>query len=661
MGPVAASSDRPAWPAAAALFAAALIVYAFTLYRTVPGGDSGELILVAHTLGVAHPPGYPLFTLLGKLFSLLPLGSVAWRINLLSATCSAAAAAALLLATARWTGNVWAGVLAGGLFAFSPLDWTYATGAEVFPLNDLFCAALLWLLVRYFQRPTVALARAGALLCGLGMCNQHLFALFAMPAIVGVMWKGRRTLLEPKQLAILFALFAAGLLPYAYLPLASARLPRYGWGDQTTLDGLIGHILRRDYGTFDLAGGSAAGRSTLGQRLAAFLTAVPGELFGVGVPLSLLGAWAALRAGRARAVQLVIAAMGLIYLAVFMSRANLPLTYPLQRGIQARFWVQANLILFFWAGIGLWVVGTWGQRRAQRLTRFAVPTVALALVVLPIGLRYRAQDHHATHAVGDFARAVLETLPRHALLICSGDYLTHSIRYLQEVDHVRPDVRVVDHLILQQAWEVKRIAKYQPDVALPGVRLGPGGFDLLQFMNANLGRAPIFVANGIRIPDSSYLQGYNSWPLGLVQALISKPTELDLDAWLRRDAEALARFSPPHPGRDPEESWEHEVLRQYWYSRYVLGVELINYASRHDHDLRASRHAVGTLEAVAAAGVFDQPELDKNLGGAYWELSARDSNARAPMVRSFTRYLERVPDAGDRADVQAMMAQPFNR
>src|SRR5262245_48960660 len=106
--PAALPSERPALPWALGLFTVALVTYALTLYRTVPGGDSGELILAAQTLGVAHPPGYPLFTMLGKLFSLLPFSTIAWRINLLSAVCDAGAAALLLLATARWTRTVWA-------------------------------------------------------------------------------------------------------------------------------------------------------------------------------------------------------------------------------------------------------------------------------------------------------------------------------------------------------------------------------------------------------------------------------------------------------------------------------------------------------------------------------------------------------------------------
>ena len=145
----------------AALGALCLTVYGFTLCPTVAGGDSGELTTAAYTLTVAHPPGYPLWTLLGKLFTLIPYGSIAWRVNLLSAVCDAGAALLLFLAVARWTRNTWSAFLAAGLFAFSPLVWRYALVAEVFALNNLFVSALLYLAVLYWEqrRPWTAPTR----------------------------------------------------------------------------------------------------------------------------------------------------------------------------------------------------------------------------------------------------------------------------------------------------------------------------------------------------------------------------------------------------------------------------------------------------------------------------------------------------------------------
>ena len=129
--------------AAAAFGIVVFALYVRTLAPTVVGGDSGELITVAYTLGVAHPPGYPLYTLLAKLFTLIPIGTIAWRVNLFSAACGAGAATILFLAAARWSGKLWAALAAASLFAFSPRVWPHAVTAEVFALNNLFIAGVI--------------------------------------------------------------------------------------------------------------------------------------------------------------------------------------------------------------------------------------------------------------------------------------------------------------------------------------------------------------------------------------------------------------------------------------------------------------------------------------------------------------------------------------
>jgi len=149
--------------AAAAVGIIVLGVYVCTLAPTVAGGDSGELITAAYTLGVVHPPGYPLYTLLAKLFTLIPLGTIAWRVNLFSAVCAAGAGTLLFLAVARWSGNLWAALVSASLFAFSPHVWPHAVTAEVFALNNLFIAGLVYLTVRFAEQLPDAQERRGFL------------------------------------------------------------------------------------------------------------------------------------------------------------------------------------------------------------------------------------------------------------------------------------------------------------------------------------------------------------------------------------------------------------------------------------------------------------------------------------------------------------------
>src|SRR5438067_6821116 len=197
----------------------ALAVYLRTVAPALPTGDSGDLITAARALGIAHPPGYPLYSLLGHLAGLLPLSSAALRLDLLSALLHAATVGLVCLLTYRllraddrrpttescdprpWVAGRPAcpepavAALVGALLLGSSTDfWRYATVAEVFPLNSLLAALVLLLLLEWRRRPERAgLLRAFALGCGLAAANHHTVALLG-PAFMVLLADGVRRL-----------------------------------------------------------------------------------------------------------------------------------------------------------------------------------------------------------------------------------------------------------------------------------------------------------------------------------------------------------------------------------------------------------------------------------------------------------------------------------
>src|SRR3989338_10234837 len=122
------------------LFVSTLTFYILTLSRSVYFGDSGEFIAVAKTLGIAHPPGYPLYTILAHLFTLLPFGNLAFKVNLFSAVTSSLTVVVAYFACLKLTKNRLASASASLFLAFSYLFWLYSLVAEVFALNNLFIA-----------------------------------------------------------------------------------------------------------------------------------------------------------------------------------------------------------------------------------------------------------------------------------------------------------------------------------------------------------------------------------------------------------------------------------------------------------------------------------------------------------------------------------------
>ena len=164
-----------------------------------------------------HPSlaGYPLLTLLGSAWlRVVPesAGTPAARLSLLCCVLAAGAAVLLGRAAARVSGGEWEGLLAAATFAFSPLVWRLSVQYEVFALNNLLCAALLFLTAHFSIERRRWAAYAGALVCGLTLANQHT-ALLLVAALVPFVLAMDPGLLRPAPLAALSALSLLGAAP----------------------------------------------------------------------------------------------------------------------------------------------------------------------------------------------------------------------------------------------------------------------------------------------------------------------------------------------------------------------------------------------------------------------------------------------------------------
>lgn len=149
------------------------IAYLATVYPSVPGGDAGELLAAGCSQSVAHPPGYPILTLLVSILS-TQISNVALAVNLVCCGLGAIAVG-FIGSTVRLLTNMddFAGFTAGVLYGFSSLVWEYSIGSEVFALNNALAAAIVYLTVKMGKEFSVKDGRLGAFLCGLGLSNQH--------------------------------------------------------------------------------------------------------------------------------------------------------------------------------------------------------------------------------------------------------------------------------------------------------------------------------------------------------------------------------------------------------------------------------------------------------------------------------------------------------
>jgi hypothetical protein len=162
----------PYSPMGVVLAAGVVTAFAFGIYlRTLmPGAgfwDTAEAQTVPYTLSIFHPTGFPTYTLVGWLWSQIPIGEVAWRMNLLSAVCVALAAGLVTLSTGHLITErhpVVRGAtaaVAGGAFAFAAEPWENAVRADVHALNVFFVALVIWLLFSWRAAERAESPRAG--------------------------------------------------------------------------------------------------------------------------------------------------------------------------------------------------------------------------------------------------------------------------------------------------------------------------------------------------------------------------------------------------------------------------------------------------------------------------------------------------------------------
>jgi len=600
--PQADAAAGSAWIAPLTTLVTLLVLYIFTLAPTVVGGDSGELTAAAVTGGVPHPPGYPVFILLARLFAALPFGhSIAWRVNLLSAVATAAAASLLCATVQLWTRRAAAGLLAAGLFGTNPLVWHYATTAEVFGLNAMFGALALFLWLRIERTQTRRQVFALAFSCGLGMGNHHTFVFIGAPVLLRSLWVARREL-RASGMALAVLCGALGLGPYAYLAVASRSAAAVSWGDETTLDGLWGHFVRRDYGTFSLGKANAKGDVFLEsgvffKTITLMLGGSLRRLLGLG-PLLAIGAYAlAPRKRPDRAQSRMLLALLLGYAFLFCALSNMSTAKPLYRTVLSRFFIQSDLLMALTAGIGWgWLVERLETRLAWRAWVSRLSLACACLVFMSGAVVNASTSQRRNTVFRDFVAAAFASLPKDAIVITMGDHVTGAVFYFHEVEKLRPDVIHLDQQLLGFRWYCDRARRRHPDLVMPAGVYQQGGFTIKQLMNANRSR-PLVVLDRLGSWDESWKDGYKLATIGLMHLLVPADRFPSFEQWAERDSQAMATYDSLPALLYPAGSWEQ-----------MLGELVLNQQAARAHLALVYSHDAGNVEAPArlALNLFEQ-------------------------------------------------------
>jgi hypothetical protein len=387
-------------------------LYAATAYPTVAPRDSADLASAALTVSAAHPPGYPLYALLGRAWlDLLPWGDPAYRLNLLSAAGGAGCVAAVFLLLARSCGSLPA-LGAALALAFSAPLWKFSLLCEMYSLHGLFLASLLLLA----PDPVASARRAAlsALLLGLALVNHQAF-LLAVPGLLVLWWgEDRRRLIR-----LGLPLFLLGLASYLFLWVRLGDLGR-AWAVLT----------RQEYGTWQLSAGFAKPWSP--GLAAGLLSHFFAELWRgtspLAVGLALLGVLELWGRSRRQAAGLL-----LVFLAAgpgFFLAARFDVSGWVARTVLESALVLPAVVLCVFAGFGLaWV----GRRRSS-----AVLPLAALLAGAVLWQQAARASHRDDFSAYDYVKDLRRSLPPGSLAAVGGDTALYASRYF---DLAHPDGR----------------------------------------------------------------------------------------------------------------------------------------------------------------------------------------------------------------------------
>lgn len=425
------------------IFILVFILYAATLMPTVDFADSGDFATAAYVWGIPHPPGFPLLTILGKLIMLTaPIGTMAWRMGLVSSAAGALACMMVFLTAAALTKNRLAATIAAAAFAVSGWLWSQSTIIEAYSLNVFFFLLMQYLYVRWIQEDKINYFYWACATAGLSLTN-HLSIIFygVIPLAIFLSINAFKRKLAIKQIFTGIACFMAPLSIYAYLPIAASFDPIKNWGNPSTLANFINHVSMRQYEGFVTFPPAHLYPSIIWQLLKVivqefWVLAIPGFYGFLLIPSN---------------IRMQFTAMLILSMLFAMTSARLH-TENFQHYIP----LFSDISIMI--GLSLAALIAWSAKGNHRNYM-----ILLACMLISIGANTLVSFKRAAiirdAPAFEFAKRILTGLPKDAVLFATSDFVNLPLEYAQYVGGIREDVTIASWKMLKNDTELSLLRR----------------------------------------------------------------------------------------------------------------------------------------------------------------------------------------------------------
>ena len=452
-------------------FIVPLTVYLITLAPTVTFIDSGELAAVASRLGVAHPTGYPLFTILGRVFTFLPLGDEVYRLNIMSAVMSSAALfmffnLMVFIITDKNLPDdkssdtrkisddaVYNISLAAVLvLAFSRTFWDTANAIEVYSLHTFFLVTDIYLLLKacsYDQRREESYVRKErywllyAFVLGLSFTN-HLSTIFLSVGSIYLYFAVNGFKKDSfKRIMILTIPFLLGYSVYIYL-FIRAENNVLSWGYPHTFDNFWRHFTGKQFSIWMFSSFENASK-----QFSYFTNNYPAEFLYIPLLIAIPGI-----------IEIYSKSKKLFYFTLLLF--GFCILYAINYDIYDidSYFLLAFIVTAIWFGFGLLFIC---KKLKENIK--AISFAFLLISLIPLSQNYSKVDESKNYFVKDYTMNIFRSAEENSIIFSTQwDFWISSSFYQQYVKNIRPDIVVIDKELMRKSWYMNHIQKQYPEV-----------------------------------------------------------------------------------------------------------------------------------------------------------------------------------------------------
>ncbi|MCK5607705.1 DUF2723 domain-containing protein, partial [Candidatus Pacearchaeota archaeon] len=548
------SSGLMAWMPPACLFFISLTVYLKTLCPSVYGGNSGEIISSAATLGISHPTGFPLYMLAAKLFSvLLPFGDIAFRLNIFSAFFAALTIIVIYFILKILTNREFISIGGALSLAFSSTFWSNAIVARTYSMTGFFIALLIYLLMIWRLKREDKYLYLLSIVLSLGLATHAAMLLMIPMAIILVAMTDAKTLTRPAAFKAYVLTFCITIILYLYIPLQAASGSSVNWGNPVNLKGFLNYITAHEYLTKMPPGSISLSLKVFFTSIRLFIL----DFTPVGFIVIITGISVAAKKNKE-----ILTALSLIILGnvLFLTNyGNKELLSSL-----SLYLFPSYIALSVFAGLGL-----------HRVLDLVEPKIkdpvfsSLILMILPLACvitHFNANNQSSNFSALDYAENILKTVPSNSLLISKNDNVTGPLQYVQTVKEPDNGVIVINSEKITRNHYCRNLIKHHPKIISEDILSIPAKERMAHLINTNISSARLYAT----FPLS---KEYESIPYGLVYKISAKNALPDSAQIIKTNRALWKDYTErglpiPHDNEDPVRMY---ISEEYAKSKSTLG------------------------------------------------------------------------------------------